>query len=82
MRGRFKWYNNNRGYGFILCDDEEYFVHRSSLPGKRLDIEEGQPCEFEKSVSPKGLVALNVKLIHENEQHPALRDRLVELGYR
>jgi len=61
MKGTVKWYDAEKGYGFILTEEgNDLFVHRSGLaPGQRpLDTDE--KVEFEISDGPKGKVATNV----------------------
>ena len=61
--GRVKWFNNAKGYGFIVQDGgPEVFVHYSAIQGdgyKTLD--EGQSVEFDVTQGPKGEQAANVK---------------------
>jgi CspA family cold shock protein len=61
--GKVKWFNNELGYGFIECENEEdIFVHYGSI-----DIEGykslflNQKVEFELIHTEKGLQAINVK---------------------
>ncbi len=67
MVGQVKWFNTQKGYGFIIGEDgEEYFVHYSTiiLDGfKRL--EDGQKVEFDISESDKGKIAVNVLAISD-----------------
>jgi len=63
--GTVKWFNNAKGFGFILPDDgsEEVFVHFSSInSGGYRSLEEGQPVSFEVEQGPKGLKAINVEI--------------------
>ena len=61
MKGKIKWYNARKGYGFIEGEDgKDVFVHQSALtPGT--DLNEGDKVEFEIENSPKGPQAKNVK---------------------
>lgn len=63
-KGKVKWFNNQKGYGFVNPDDEEgrdVFVHYSAIQsdGYRT-ITTGQDVEFELVQGPKGEMALNV----------------------
>lgn len=61
-KGTVKWFNNQKGYGFI-CDEagNDIFVHYSALnmDGYKT-LNEGQEVEFELVESEKGLLAHNV----------------------
>lgn len=62
-RGKVKWFNNEKGYGFIRRDDEveDIFVHYSAIANKGYKtLEEGQDVEFELVKGDKGLQATNV----------------------
>lgn len=62
-RGKVKWFNNEKGYGFIRRDDEveDIFVHYSAIAHKGYKtLEEGQDVEFELVKGDKGLQATNV----------------------
>ncbi len=60
--GTVKFYNEAKGFGFIIEDDskQEYFVHVSGLMD---EIREGDAVEFELQEGKKGLNAVNVKAI-------------------
>ena len=61
-RGRVKWFNAQKGYGFIEVDDGvDVFVHYSSIqvPGFKT-LEEGQAVQFELQQGDKGPNARNV----------------------
>ena len=63
MSGNVKWFNNEKGYGFIdYSEGEDIFVHYSAI---RQDgyktLSEGQRVEFDLIETPKGLQAVNVK---------------------
>ena len=63
--GTVKWFNAQKGYGFITgADETEVFVHYSAINAegfKRLD--EGQKVTFEISQGEKGPVAANVNVV-------------------
>lgn len=61
-RGRVKWFNERRGFGFIeRSDGDDLFVHYSAINDEGFKtLEEGQEVEFDIVESPKGLQAANV----------------------
>ena len=64
--GTVKWFNAEKGFGFIAQDDggADVFVHFSAIAGNGYrNLEEGQKVEFETSQGPKGLQAANVTLV-------------------
>jgi cold shock protein len=63
VRGKVKWFNDQKGYGFIAKDDGsgDVFVHFSSIQGDGFkSLAEGDPVEFEVVDSDKGPKAANV----------------------
>ena len=67
MVGRVKWFNNEKGYGFVeYKDNEDVFIHYSTI---QLDgyktLSEGQYVQFELISTPKGYQALNVVPVKE-----------------
>jgi cold shock protein len=63
--GTVKFFNNEKGYGFISRDDgEDVFVHFSNIQGSGYrSLEEGQTVEFEIGPGRKGDEALNVRAV-------------------
>ena len=63
MKGTVKWFNSNKGYGFITPEEgEDVFVHFSAIQSDGYkNLEEGQTVEFEVTNGPKGPQASNVK---------------------
>ena len=63
MRGSVKWFNNDKGYGFIeYVDGEDIFVHYSAIKQEGYKtLTEGQRVEFDLIETPKGLQAVNVR---------------------
>ncbi len=60
--GTVKFFNNAKGFGFITPEDgsKDVFVHANSLSE---DINEGDKVTYDVEESPKGLNALNVKVV-------------------
>ena len=67
MRGTVKWFNNEKGYGFIeYTEDEDIFVHYSAIKQDGYKtLSEGQFVEFKLLETAKGLQALDVVVIKE-----------------
>lgn len=62
MRGRIKWFNNEKGYGFIeYRENEDIFVHYSAIvkDGYKT-LNQGDEVEFNLIETTKGLQAQNV----------------------
>ncbi len=62
--GKVKWFNEQKGYGFISPDDgsDDLFVHYSSIVSDGFrTLQENQAVEFEVGEGQKGPVANNVK---------------------
>lgn len=66
--GKVKWFNANKGYGFITPDDggADLFVHHSEIKAAGTSLKEGQKVEFEVGQGKKGPCATNVTPL-ENE---------------
>jgi CspA family cold shock protein len=63
LKGKVKWFNNQKGYGFITRDDGagDVFVHYSAVQGNGFkSLAEGDSVEFEVIESDKGPKAANV----------------------
>jgi len=64
--GKVKWFNNAKGYGFILADgrEEDLFAHYSAIQmGGYRSLKAGQPVCFEIVHGPKGLHAVNISAV-------------------
>ncbi len=61
--GRVKWFNDQKGYGFIAADNgKELFVHHSAIEGVGFkSLEEGQKVSFDEEKGAKGPQAVRVK---------------------
>ena len=62
MRGTVKWFNNQKGYGFIsVAEGNDVFVHYSGLNMEGFkSLDEGQEVEFDVVNGAKGPQATNV----------------------
>ncbi len=65
MKGKIKWFNESKGFGFIEQEDgNDVFVHYSSIEGDGFKtLAEGEEVEFEVIDGPKGLQASKVNKI-------------------
>ena len=63
LQGTVKWFNNKRGWGFIVKEDgEDIFVHYSAIKGDGFKtLDEGQRVQFEIEEGDKGPAAANVE---------------------
>lgn len=63
-KGKVKWFNNAKGYGFVLSEEggDDLFVHYSSI---QMDgyktLKAGQDVEFDILEGPKGQHAINIR---------------------
>jgi CspA family cold shock protein len=62
MQGTVKWFNSEKGYGFIRVDDgNDVFVHYTAINGDGYRaLEEGQQVEFDIVEGQRGPQAANV----------------------
>ena len=62
-QGTVKWFNNKRGWGFIVKEDgDDIFVHYSAIKGDGFKtLDEGQRVQFEIEAGDKGPAAANVE---------------------
>lgn len=67
QQGKIKFFDSQKGFGFISPDDggKDIFVHRNNIEdlGYNEGFEDGEAVEFEVEETPKGLSATSVKSI-------------------
>ncbi|MEJ6772057.1 MAG: cold-shock protein [Pelagibacteraceae bacterium] len=64
IKGKVKWFNGSKGYGFIERDDKEknVFVHMSAVKDSGVDyLDEGDVLSFDIEDGQKGPSAVNLK---------------------
>jgi CspA family cold shock protein len=64
-RGTVKWFNNDKGFGFIKCEDgPDVFVHFRAIKSDGFrSLQEGQDVEFDVIQGQKGPQAENVTVV-------------------
>lgn len=69
MTGTVKWFDQDKGFGFITCDDghSDVFVHHSGIAGQkgRRNLTEQQRVEFRVEPGDKGPKAVGVRSLHD-----------------
>ena len=62
MKGTVKWFNAEKGYGFITGEDgKDVFVHYSAIQGDGFKtLDEGQAVDFDLTEGQRGMQASNV----------------------
>jgi cold shock protein len=61
--GKVKWFNDQKGFGFIASDKDgkDVFVHHSVIDGQGFrTLQDGETVEYEAEAGPKGLKATKV----------------------
>jgi len=70
MKGTVKWFDNAKGYGFLLAEEQEgdIFVHHTCIQADGFrTLKEGEMVQFELAEGPKGKKAENVLRLNDNQ---------------
>ncbi len=74
--GRVKWYDTDKGFGFLTSDEGgDVFVHKAALPAGTDALKPGQRVEFGVVESRRGSQALSVRLLDAPPSLKELRRR-------
>ncbi len=68
-RGKVKWFNDQKGYGFVTPDDggKDLFVHHTDIQAEGFrTLQEGQAVDFEIADSEKGPKATEVRPVSDD----------------
>lgn len=74
--GKVKWFNNAKGFGFVVCDEhkEDLFAHFSSIQMEGYKtLKAGQTVEFETVKADRGIHAVNITIIPEKPSSSSQR---------
>ena len=65
IKGKVKWFNPTKGYGFIEREDKQkdVFVHSSAAQAASLELNEGDQLTFDVEDGEKGLSAVNLQKV-------------------
>ena len=63
IKGKVKWFNANKGYGFIEREDKkkDVFVHSSAARAANMELNEGDSLTFDVEDGDKGPSAVNLQ---------------------
>ena len=69
--GKIKWFNPDKGYGFIEQDDsdKDVFVHWTAIEGPAERMREQEPVSYQVEQTDRGPNAVNVKRLEQEETH-------------
>lgn len=62
--GVVKWFSNQKGFGFILYDNQDWFIHHKNINGEGYkNLFPDQKVMFEPAKTPKGNRAINLDVV-------------------
>lgn len=63
-QGTVKWFNTQKGFGFITTENQDVFVHISAVQAAGMDtLNEGDAVMFDEENGPKGPSAVNLSVV-------------------
>ena len=63
-QGTVKWFNTQKGFGFITTENKDVFVHISAVQAAGMDtLNEGDAVMFDEETGPKGPSAVNLAVV-------------------
>lgn len=69
VKGKVKWFNVKKGYGFLITNDTEIFVHYSGLNMEGFKtLKPGQTVSFAVLNTERGRQAVNVDVIEDEDK--------------
>ena len=65
MKGTVKWFNQEKGFGFITPDEggRDIYVQKAHIDTPEASLSDGQRVEFEHTIGRKGPEAIRVRII-------------------
>lgn len=64
--GKCRWFDAKKGFGFILYNDKDFFVHHNQIIGRGFQtLKVGEKVKFKPTAGEKGGIAINVEHIEK-----------------
>mgnify|MGYP001623382656 CR=1 FL=1 len=76
QKGKLKWFNDRKGFGFLINDNgEDVFVHYSQIKKDGFKtLKEDDIIEYDEIVTDKGLQAQNVTILNQEQKETIKSD--------